>query len=247
MEKRVRSPNYPALSLKEAIDKLTLLYKNNHRHAAPREAVAKGMGYGGLSGASATAISALNKYGLLEKLGEDLRVSERGMQILAPHSPQERATALIEAAYEPRLFAELRERFPGQQMPNADILKNFLVRNGFAPAAVTAALLAYRETVEFVNTEAAGYDSAMTNAEREPQSLQTHTVQPSLARPLPPAIDADDDYEEIGGLGFKGVGFVKITATPGLSPEKALNMAQQIINMMKDELKSSATEDISKN
>src|SRR5208283_4724151 len=104
--------------------------------AAPREVVAKSMGYAGISGASSTAISALHKFGLLEKVGEELKVSDRAMRIIAPHSPEERGSAIQEAAFDPPLFSELLERFPGQ-LPNEDLLRNFLVRKGFAPAALS--------------------------------------------------------------------------------------------------------------
>src|SRR5438309_12108284 len=101
MEKRIRSPNYPAVSLPDAIDKVTALYRNLHTHSAPREVVAKGMGYNSLNGASATTISALHKYGLLERNGDEIKVSERALRILHPHSPEERASAIRDAASQP--------------------------------------------------------------------------------------------------------------------------------------------------
>src|SRR5262245_26329787 len=109
-EKRNRSPNYPAISLPEAIDKLRALYDAIHNHPAPREVIAKGMGYAGLSGASATAVSALQKYGLLDRVGGDWRISERGKAILLPRDQAEKARAVAEAAAEPKLFAELMEK-----------------------------------------------------------------------------------------------------------------------------------------
>ena len=114
MDKRIRSPNYPAISLPDAVTKVTTLYRAIHTHAAPRAVVAKGMGYNTLNGASATAISALHKYGLLERIGDEIKVSERALSILHPHTPQEKADAIRAAAGEPALFAELNERFPGR-------------------------------------------------------------------------------------------------------------------------------------
>src|SRR5438445_9958319 len=114
MDKRHRSPNYPAISLPEAISKVTAVYQSLHTHGAPREVVAKGMGYNSLNGASATAISALHKYGLLERSGDEVKVSERALRILHPHSLTEKAQAIREAAREPQLFGELAERFPGR-------------------------------------------------------------------------------------------------------------------------------------
>src|SRR5437868_3074378 len=123
-EKRIRSPNYPAISLPAAIERISTLYKNQHRHAAPREVVAKSLGFGALSGPAATVISALFKYGLLERVGTEAKISQRALQILFPDPPEERAAAIRAAANEPQLFAELNERFRG---PVSDtLLRNYL-------------------------------------------------------------------------------------------------------------------------
>src|SRR2546426_3219413 len=102
---RVRSPNYPALSLKEAIDKLYILHQKNGLHPMSREAVVKNLGYSGLSGASLPILSALTKYDLLVPSGDQLKISEDGLKIIAeqPGSPG-RVEALRRAAISPGLF-----------------------------------------------------------------------------------------------------------------------------------------------
>src|SRR5438477_144269 len=110
--KRIRSPNYPALSLPDAIEKAAALYRVQHTHAAPREVAVRGMGYNTLNGASATAISALHKYGLLDRVGDEVKISDRALRILHPEPLEERSAAILEAAREPPLFGELAERFP---------------------------------------------------------------------------------------------------------------------------------------
>src|SRR5262249_12421477 len=154
------------MSLPTAIEKTEVLYRNQHTHSAPREVAVKSMGYNSLNGASATAISALHKYGLLERIADEVKVSDRALQIFHPHSPEERAAAIRAAAAEPQLFAELAQRFPGQ-LPNAELLRNYLVRNGFSPAAAEHVISAYRETSEFVKREAGAYDS---HSEPEPEA-----------------------------------------------------------------------------
>src|SRR5665213_535998 len=100
-----------------------MIFSNQHTHGAPREVVAKSMGYNSLNGASATSISALVKYGLLDGRGDEIRISDRTMRILHPQSAEEKASALREAAGEPVLFRELAEKFPGR-MPSEEILRN---------------------------------------------------------------------------------------------------------------------------
>lgn len=166
MTKRPRSPNYPAIGLTEALERLGKLWASIHRNPAPREIVAEGLGYSGLHGASATAVSAVRKYGLLERQGTDLKISERGMRCLHPHDPPEREAAIREAALEPTLFAELRDRFPGGT-GNDELVRNYLIRTGFTPGAASNALLAYRDTMDLVEREGGGYDTASSEAEPE--------------------------------------------------------------------------------
>lgn len=233
-EKRVRSPNYPALSLPDAIEKVTALYRTMHTHAAPRDVVAKGMGYTSLNGASATAISALHKYGLLERDGEEVKVGERALRILHPHSPQEKADAIREAAQEPQLFAELAERFPGR-LPNEELLRNYLVRKGFAPSAVSSVILAYRETIEFAEREAGGYDSRVEPT-LEPAHMQANPIStqpPALGRPAltqaPQNLTQQGNERLIGRNDLEGGGYVAIIAFGDIETEEVLEEVEDII------------------
>jgi hypothetical protein len=236
MEKRIRSPNYPALSLPDAIEKVAGIYRSVHTHAGPREVIAKAMGYAGLNGASATAISALRKYGLLEKAGEEVKVSERALRILHPHSPAEKVQAVREAAGDPVLFSELTERFSGKA-PNEDLLRNYLVRRGFAPGALTAVISAYRETSDMVARESEGHDSGPDHKEEPAPMSQTSlspattgTIQPS------PAIQAVANERPIGRYDFEGGAYVRIAAFGDIDTEEALDMVETLIQLKRKEL-----------
>lgn len=237
MEKRIRSPNYPALSLPEAVDKIHMVYRAQHTHGAPREVVVKGMGYAGLNGASATAVSALAKYGLLDRDGEEWRVSNRAMCIIAPHSPEEKAEALREAASAPPLFNELREKFPGR-MPSEEVLRNYLVRKGFAPAALSAVISAYKETSEMVERDGGAYDSGHSQSQEDPE-MQAAPVQPTPLRAAPPAavaVDMSESERQISRYDFEGGQYVRIIATKEIDTEEALDMAQTMIDLKRKEL-----------
>lgn len=183
MDKRIRSPNYPALSLPEAIKRVQALYGAHHTHAAPREVVAKGLGYNSLNGASMTAISALQKYGLIDRAGDGLKVSERALRILLPHSPVERATAIQEAANDPPLFAELKENFP-DRIPGDDLLRNYLLRRGFAPGAVSSVIAAYRETSEMAEEEVRAHDSLHGQSQEHAAAMSAAQQIPAFANEI---------------------------------------------------------------
>ena len=74
-----RSPNYPAITLPQAIDDAKSVWQKHQRSTiAPIEA-AQTLGFKGLSGASRPRLAALKKYGVLEKRGKGLALSDRGI------------------------------------------------------------------------------------------------------------------------------------------------------------------------
>lgn len=237
MDKRVRSPNYPAISLKDALDKVAVLYKNQHTHAAPREVVAKGMGYNSLNGASASAISALHKYGLLDRDGDEIRVSDRAMKILHPHSPDERAAAIRDAASAPPLFSELSERFPGA-LPSEELLRNYLVRRGFAPGAVSSVILAYRETLELVDHEAGGYDSGSSATEGAQAVHSDVATSHPPGRGGPPHITSENQAGErpLARYDFEGGGHIRIMVGGNIETTEALDMVETLLALKRKEI-----------
>jgi len=243
MEKRTRSPNYPSLSLPEALDKVRLIYQNQHTHGAPREVVVKSMGYAGINGASATAISALSKYGLLEGRGDEIRVSDRAMRFLNPLNDQERSEAIREAAKEPALFQELTEKFPGP-LPNEEVLRNYLIRNGFAPAAVSGVILAYRETLAYVDREARGLPPVSSESVDEASPNATaftpvSNVLGSGASATPPRGQETALLGErsLGRHDFDDGSFVRISASADLETEEALDWIVFLVEAKRRELK----------
>jgi hypothetical protein len=156
---RVRSPNYPALSLAETVERVGRVFQKEHRHPSPKDVVIKGMGYGSVNGASLSALSAALKYGLLDRQGDQYRVSDRALTILHPHTPEEKAEAIRAAAAAPPLFADMMKDFPGS-IPSDENLRAYLIRRGFAAGALTSVIQAFRETLEVVTPETTGYDAS---------------------------------------------------------------------------------------
>jgi hypothetical protein len=195
---KTRSPNYPAMSLQEAIAKVAAIYKKEYNHLVAREVVAKHIGYGGINGASATALSTLAKYGLLESTRDQVRVTPRAVAIieLKPGNP-ERADAIREAAFAPALYAELHNQF-GNRLPSDDNFRMFLIRRGFNPKAVGEVIRAYRDTMAFVGEEGAGLSTDhedVDDVEDEAPMEATRTQETgsrSQGTPFAPMDDAQD-------------------------------------------------------
>lgn len=143
---RQRSPSYPALSLPQAIEMVEKLHKANRTSIISRETAAKDMGYTGITGRSLTVIAALAQYGLIERAGKgDIKVTRRAVDILHSIDDAARTEAIQDAAYAPKLFAQLHERFP-EGIPSQNALRSYLVQQDFADTAIGLAISAFLET-----------------------------------------------------------------------------------------------------
>lgn len=186
-----RSPNYPSVSLPEAIEKARVLYQKEHRRKMAREAIAEHLGYGGLNGASVTLISALSKYGLLEGRGDEIRLSDEAITLIVdtPDSP-DRQEALLRAATSPSLFAELFRHFEGSA-PSDSTLRIYLQKNGFTPKAAHAASQAYKETMELVSFEGPSGEPSEMRVSEDRDERVTRVTQPDSqdsSRGLPSSV-----------------------------------------------------------
>ena len=149
----VRSPSYPSIPLENAILRAKDLFKAERFNPISREAAAKLLGYSGLTGGSNTLLSDLNAYGLIERSGKgEIRVTQLVAQILHPKDDEEFRDALLESANRPKLFSELRERFP-DNLPTEDNLEGVLVRMGFSSKGTRPAMKAFLETFQYLEEQ----------------------------------------------------------------------------------------------
>lgn len=160
---RLRSPNYPSMSLPDAIARVKAIYEKELTNVASREVMIKAMGYSGINGASATAFSALTKYNLISSVASDeYKISEDGLNtLLYSRGEPSRLEAIERAAFAPQLFSELREQYP-DALPSDENLTANLVKRGFNPKSVAEVIRNYRETIEFVRTEGGSVQSSST-------------------------------------------------------------------------------------
>lgn len=193
---RLRSPNYPAIGLPEAIDRVRKLHERQHQTPEEREVVAQHLGYGGLNGKSLKIVSALTKYGLLEKTQDGrLRVTDRAIDIIAPEDGVP-SQAICDAAFSPDLFSDIRERWPDHS-PTDESLRAYLIRRQFAQSAISDVIHNYRETSDLVTQVSTGSDASKP----PPQETKTSSlrVDPSARPPKETAFHAGFDGTALEG------------------------------------------------
>jgi hypothetical protein len=169
---RAQSPGYPNAALPKAIQSVRHIFDADRRSPIDREVAAKHIGYGGTSGASDKAIATLAHYGLIEKVGKgEIRVSQLALDIIHPNAPSDRARSLIQAAFSPQIFKDLRDRFGGGHVSEA-ALESYLKRENFLDRAITPVTKAYLETCRFLEQEKA-FESGGDGLEKsgEPSSV----------------------------------------------------------------------------
>lgn len=141
-----RSTSYPSMSLPEALKKLGIL-KDSHgiNGEYDREATAKGMGYGSLSGSSARAVAALVQYGLLNRSKDQYSISDLGKKYLMPVRTGQDDEAAREAALNPPLLRKIFDEYEGQPLPGQ--LKNILtITYGVQGSAADVALRVIKQS-----------------------------------------------------------------------------------------------------
>jgi hypothetical protein len=184
---RVRSPNYPALSLPEAIKSATAIQAAEQHLAAPKEVVAKHLGYASLHGHAGRAISAIENYGLLEEVnGDKVKVSPLAMSILFPASPEEKQNAIKEAAFKHSLFMAIKEEWQGSR-PSDENLRVYLIRRKFAADAVDRVIEVYKATMDLVTLESGVYPESGQSAKTQEKPMQPPSGIQGAQRFTPPS------------------------------------------------------------
>jgi hypothetical protein len=145
----MRSPNYPITSLPSAIEHARTLWKGFQRKVVSDDEMAKAIGYQGLSGPSRSRLSALKKYGLLERQANGWRVSDRAVQmLLKPIGSPERDRSLRDAINDVELFNHLLQE---HQDASEEVLATHLIADmGFTRDGAQKAAKSFLETIALV-------------------------------------------------------------------------------------------------
>ena len=151
--KAVRSPPYPSISLREAVDGVGEIEGKYRSAPVDRTVAAKLIGFSALSGPANKALAALSSYGLVQRAGKgEIRVTERARAILHATSDEEKRRSLREASSEPRLFRDILERFPDIKPPKDGVLA-YLAREGFNQNVINRAANAFLDTMSYIEEE----------------------------------------------------------------------------------------------
>jgi hypothetical protein len=157
VQKRQKSRDYPAVSLRKAVDFARMIYEKDRWAESPASVAVKHMGYSGLNGGSRTALSALKKFGLVEYLGSGdnlkVRLSDLAKRIILPVNQTEQGTGVWEALDRPAIYSEIFKTFPDRKLPSDDTLAARLEREfGLQHGAVASFISDLKASLDFARS-----------------------------------------------------------------------------------------------
>lgn len=206
---RMRSPNFPSLSLEEAVSFAKVIWDKNRKALIPREAAAKDLGYTGLTGRSMQVLGALNQYGLVEVTAKgQTRVTQLAEDIFIGFPERVKREAVTNAGRAPTLFGEIFEKYGGD-IPGENAIRSYLFQRGFTNEGVEKAIKSFNATNRYVeiNGVSESYGQASdeaTELSAEPD-WETATMPPAPAptqAPPAPAAQGSTVFWNNGALDF---------------------------------------------
>lgn len=189
---RHRSPSSPFISLRKALERARAFHLAERGNAAPPEVAVTHWGYSSLKSSEAPqTLAALRSYGLLEKEGENVRLSERALLILNEDTPASRRQALLrEAARLPRVHQAVLDHYR-QGLPSEGTLRTYLEKQlGFNPNSVSGFIRRFKDTLAF-----AGLTEPPERSEQPSSPPAPVQEPPSSSAPAPrsfPLIDGGE-------------------------------------------------------
>lgn len=153
--RKERSPSFPFISLKKAVDRLKEMADAHKRSQARLITVGATWGYGAKSSGLLQTVAALKAFGLIDDIGggadRKLQVSDLGWRILQDARPGAREAAIREAAVKPRLIAEYLNQWVPDRPTDAHCLSELRLDRGFGDAAAALFLKVFDDTVNYAN------------------------------------------------------------------------------------------------
>lgn len=181
--KRHRSPGYPTVSLRDAVERVRLFYKEDGKAGAAPELAAKHIGYSTAHGGAFSTLAALKKFGLVEDRAGRIVTTPRAIEILNLREDDPRSKkALIDAALSPSIYQELIGQFGKHGLPADDTLEAELVAyKNFNPKVVRAFVRDFKDTLEFAgisDLSVLSSDNITSEIEenREPERIMENVV-----------------------------------------------------------------------
>ena len=183
-----RSPNFPFITLENALNRAQQFYNEEKRGAAPFLSAAIHWSYSPQSSGALQTVSALKNYGLMSEepsaSGRMLRLTDLALRILLDMRPgsKERIEFMREAALLPAVALKVYSKWT-DALPSPATLNHYLVLDrGFSQANAVRTAQILIDNQEFANVLNSGTQSEQTEKSEE---VNSHHEPMKQSIPLP--------------------------------------------------------------
>ena len=186
-----RSPAYPGLDLKAAIERARSFYHHEKRSSANVAVAVQHWGYSPSSSGGRQTLAALISYGLLEDKGSgdqrSVTLTDLALRILLDDRPDsiERADTIRRAALLPKIHSELFSKWPSELPSNPNLRHYLLIEKKFNENIVDDFISQLRTTADFARIYAPHPASATTSSLPSVEDEEQDTVLSEM--PIEPA------------------------------------------------------------
>ena len=195
--RRGRSPSYPAIDLKIALQRSYALYEIERNHATPVETILAHWGYKPTSGKGLVALAALKKFGLLIDEGSakarKARLSDDAIKIALDTRPEtgDRYKALQKAALMPTIHLEIWNKYGASLPSEANLRYELVTERGFTEAGADEFIPQYKRTLAFAHMQDNGKLS-VDDEDKDGQGEGIMTPPATLTDPPPTPLTPTD-------------------------------------------------------
>lgn len=206
--KKERSPSFPFISLRKAVERATALYEGHRRESARLSAIAPTWGYSAKSSGALQTVAALKQFNLIEDSGsgEERKVSlsKLAHTIIADSRPGARDDAIKQAARNPALIAEYIPRWVPHRPSDAHCISELHLDRGFTEEAAKTFIRVFDDTVSFADLSNDELNSSDTidatllrQDDSEPQQQSERKSRSNKPRPLRERLQVTSDSQSL--------------------------------------------------
>ena len=156
---RTRSPNYPAISLPEAVDRARVIHDREGRHPFATSVLATHWKYSNeRNGAFLGVLAALKRFGLLDEITQAggsylYQLSRTAREILHGPVAPDYAACLREAALKPDIHQVLWTEYQADLPSDASLTYMLSEKHGFNRDAIAPFIKQYKDTLAFAKLD----------------------------------------------------------------------------------------------
>lgn len=181
---RDRSPSYPFISLKTAVDRMATFDKYFGRRSAPMDKVGLAWGFKEKSSQAFSTLAALKTFGLIDY--EDNRtagLSTDGRNYLRAQQDAVKQEILRRCALNPKSIKIYWDKWGSDRPPNPICLDELVLKGGFTDSAAPLFLRVYDETIAFAGlSNSDNYGTILNSAIGEDSPAPTSSNEEWSAR-----------------------------------------------------------------